>query len=437
MHLTVIGTGYVGLVAGAGFASFGNDVICADINAAKIARLKQGEIPLYEPALEPLVIRNVAQGRLQFSEDIAAAVARADVVFIAVGTPQGSDGAADMTAVLAVAETIGRAMAGPLIVVTKSTVPVGTADLLREVIGAHAAHPFSVVSNPEFLKEGDAVNDFMKPDRVLIGTDDEHARKTLAHLYAPFVRTNDRLHFMDARSAELTKYASNAMLAVRVSFMNEMADMAEKLGADIEQVRRGLGADPRIGPKFLFPGVGYGGSCFPKDLRALLHVAQSAGIPLEIIAAAERANARQKELLANKIARHFGGDLAGRTIALWGLAFKPNTDDIRDAPALAVIERLRAAGARLVAHDPAAMPNVRDALGDKIQLAPGMYEALEGADALALVTEWTEYRRPDLQRMKGLLRHPVLFDGRNVWDPAMVRAEGFVYHGIGRPASAG
>ena len=431
MRLAVLGTGYVGLVAGAGFADFGNDVTCVDIDASKIARLLQGELPIYEPGLDALVARNRAQGRLSFSSDIASAVAGAEIVFIAVGTPMGADGAADMTAVLAAAESIGRAMVGPLVVVTKSTVPVGTADRVREVIARFAAHPFAVVSNPEFLKEGDAVNDFMKPDRILIGTDDERARKLLSHLYAPFVRTNDRLQFMDARSAELTKYAANCILATRISFMNEIANLAELLGADVEHVRRGIGADPRIGPKFLFPGVGFGGSCFPKDLHALLHVAGSLGSPLEVVAATERANARQKTILADKIERHFGG-VAGRTIAIWGLAFKPKTDDIREAPALALIERLLAAGARVTAHDPAAMPAVRAVLGDRITLAPRMYDALEGADALVLVTEWHEYRRPDFQRIKTLLRQPVLFDGRNIWDPEDVRGHGFTYQGIGR-----
>jgi len=333
MHLTVVGTGYVGLVAGAGFADFGNDVLCVDVDADKIARLNAGELPIYEPGLDDLVARNVGQGRLRFSADVAAAVGGAEIVFIAVGTPQGADGAADMRAVWAVAETIGRAMTGTLVVVTKSTVPVGTADRLRDTIAPYAAHPFAVVSNPEFLKEGDAVNDFMKPDRIIIGTEDESARRLLGQLYAPFVRTNDRLQFMDARSAELTKYAANAILATRVSFMNEIANLAERLGADVEHVRRGLGSDPRIGAKFLFPGVGFGGSCFPKDLKALLHLAEQKELPLDIVAAVDRVNSRQKGLLAIKIAKHFGS-LSGRRIAVWGLAFKPRTDDIREAPAL-------------------------------------------------------------------------------------------------------
>jgi UDPglucose 6-dehydrogenase len=431
MHLTVVGTGYVGLVAGAGFSDFGNDVICADIDAGKIRMLENGELPIYEPGLDKLVARNVAGGRLRFSADVAASVAGAEVVFIAVGTPMGADGAADMSAVWAVADTIGKAMTGQLIIVTKSTVPVGTGDRIREIVGARAAHPFAVVSNPEFLKEGDAVNDFMKPDRIVVGTDEPWARKTLVNLYAPFVRTNDRMHMMDLRSAELTKYAANAMLATRVSFMNEIALLAEKLGADVEHVRRGMGADVRIGPKFLFPGVGFGGSCFPKDLRALAHTAERAGSPLEIVAAVERVNARQKTVLMAKLEKQIGS-LAGKKIAVWGLAFKPNTDDIREAPALVLIDALLAAGATVAAHDPVAMPGVREKYGSRITLVDQMYDAVDGADALVLVTEWHEFRRPDFARIKKLLKEPLLFDGRNAWEPDEMRAQGFTYHGIGR-----
>jgi UDPglucose 6-dehydrogenase len=432
MRLTVVGTGYVGLVAGAGFADFGNDVICADVDAGKITRLLGGEMPIFEPGLEDLVARNVAQKRLSFTPDVAAAVAGAEVVFIAVGTPMGPDGDADMSAVWAVGRTIGRAMTGPLVVVTKSTVPVGTADRLREVIGESAQHPFACVSNPEFLKEGDAVNDFMKPDRVLIGTDDERARKLLANLYAPFVRTNDRLQFMDPRSAELAKYASNAILATRISFMNEIAALAERVGADIEHVRRGVGADPRIGPKFLYAGAGFGGSCFPKDLNALMFLAKRLDVPLELVTATDRVNTRQKAVLFEKLDKHFGG-VAGRTIALWGIAFKPRTDDIREAPALTIIEKLRAAGAKgIVAHDPVAMPNARAVVGDSVRFVDNMYDAVEGADALVLVTEWHEFRRPDFDRIKKLLKQPVVFDGRNVWDADELRGLGFSYYGIGR-----
>jgi UDPglucose 6-dehydrogenase len=433
MHLAVIGTGYVGLVAGAGFADFGNDVVCADVDVNKIAGLQRGELPIYEPGLEELVARNVGEGRLRFSADVAAAVGNsgAEVVFIAVGTPQSADGSADLTAVLAVADTIGRAMKGPLVVVTKSTVPVGTADRLREVIGALTTHRFAVVSNPEFLKEGDAVNDFMKPDRILIGTEDDHARDVLRDLYAPFVRTNDRLQFMDPRSAELAKYAANALLATRVSFMNEIANLAETLGADVEHVRRAIGADPRIGPKFLFPGPGFGGSCFPKDLKALLYLAGRAKIPLELVAATEKANQRQKTVIATKIEKHFG-NIAGKKIAVWGLAFKARTDDIRESPSLVLIDRLLAAGATVVAHDPVAVPNTRAVYGDRVQFATNMYEAVAGASALALLTEWHEFRRPDFRRIKDLLTEPVLFDGRNAWEPAQLRELGFTYYGIGR-----
>jgi UDPglucose 6-dehydrogenase len=431
MRLGVIGTGYVGLVAGAGFSDFGNDVVCADVDADKIARLLAGEIPIFEPGLEPLVRRNVEHGRLRFTANLTEAIAGAEVVFIAVGTPQGGDGAADLSYVLAAAETIGRVMTGPLVVVTKSTVPVGTADRVREAIGQHAKHAFAVASNPEFLKEGDAVNDFMKPDRVLIGTEDESARDALRHLYAPFVRTNDRVQFMDARSAELAKYAANAMLATRVSFMNEIANLAERVGADVEHVRRGIGADPRIGPKFLFPGTGYGGSCFPKDIKALLNTAARADVALDILAAVDKVNTRQKGILATMIEKQLG-DLTGRTVAVWGLAFKPNTDDIREAPALTLIDRLLAMGAKVAAFDPVAMPNVERLYGDKIRMAKGMYEALEGAEALALVTEWHEFRRPDFGRIKKLLQNPFVFDGRNIWDPEELRRLGFTYHGIGR-----
>jgi UDPglucose 6-dehydrogenase len=432
MRLCVIGSGYVGLVAGAGFASFGNEVACVDVDDKKIARLQAGEVPIYEPGLETLIARNVKEGRLSFSTDVAAAVARAEVVLIAVGTPQGEDGSADLQHVEAVADTVGRAMTGYVVVVDKSTVPVGTADRVRAIIAARTKHPFAVVSNPEFLKEGDALNDFMKPDRVIIGTDDARARDTMRELYAPFVRTNDRIQLMDTRSAELTKYAANCLLATRISFMNELSILAERVGADIEAVRKGIGADPRIGPKFLFPGPGFGGSCFPKDLKALLNTARQNDVPLEVIAAADRANLRQKQVLPSKIEKHFGGSLAGKTIAVWGLAFKPSTDDIRESPALALVDRLLAAGAHVHAHDPAAMENVSALYGDRVTLAFKPYDALHGSDALALVTEWHEYRGPDWSRVKAALREPTLFDGRNIWSPDDLRARGFTYYGIGR-----
>jgi UDPglucose 6-dehydrogenase len=432
MQLAVVGTGYVGLVAGAGFADFGNDVACVDVDEAKIRRLEQGDIPIFEPGLDELIAATARAGRLRFSTDVAAAVRAAEVVFIAVGTPSASDGSADLSAVYRVAQTIGENLNGFKVVATKSTVPVGTADRVKAIIAATSKEPFGVASNPEFLKEGDAVNDFMKPDRVIIGSDHPRARDVLRHLYAPFVRTSDRIHVMDARSAELTKYAANALLATRISFMNDLAMLAEKLGADIELVRKGVGADPRIGPKFLFAGPGFGGSCFPKDLTALLHTSSSVGHDLELVRAAERVNARQKLVLAQKVAAYFGGVLEGKTIGVWGLAFKPRTDDIREAPALALIDALLAAKAKVRAHDPQAMANVQKVYGSRIELCDGMYGVAEGADALVLVTEWHEYRRPDFHRLKQLLRTAALFDGRNVWDPVEVRELGYTYFGIGR-----
>jgi UDPglucose 6-dehydrogenase len=432
VRLTVVGTGYVGLVAGAGFADFGNDVRCVDVDEGKIARLRGGDVPIHEPGLDELVARNVQHGRLCFSSDVAGAVAEADVVFIAVGTPAAADGSADMSAVWAVAQTIGQSLRGFTVVVTKSTVPVGTAERIEQIIAGCTSEPFAVAANPEFLKEGDAVNDFMKPNRIVVGTGDERAREVLRHLYAPFLRTSDRLQLMDARSAELTKYAANALLATRISFMNELSGLAERVGADIELVRKGLGSDPRIGPRFLFPGPGFGGSCFPKDLKALLHTAGEAQAPLEVVAAAERANERQKTVLPAKVRRHFGDSLAGCTVAVWGLSFKPMTDDVRESPALTLVRELLEDGARVRAHDPAAMGCVGGLFGNEVELAPSMYEALPGADALALVTEWHEFRRPDFARIKELMRQPVLFDGRNVWDPAELRAAGFTYYGIGR-----
>ena len=433
MRLAVVGTGYVGLVAGAGFADFGNDVVCADVQEDKIARLLKGEIPIYEPGLDVLVRNNVEKGRLRFSSSVPEAVAGAEIVFIAVGTPQAEDGRADLTAVLNVADEIGGAITDFTVIVTKSTVPVGTADRIRQIVAKRARHEFSVVSNPEFLKEGDAVSDFMKPDRVIVGADDERARDRMRRLYAPVVRTNDRLQFMDARSAELTKYAANAFLATRISFMNELANLAEKVGADIEKVRRGLGSDPRIGPKFLFPGVGFGGSCFPKDIKALQHTAREAGAPLGIVEAVDRANLRQKTVLVDKLLRHFG-DLAGKHVAIWGIAFKPATDDIREAPSLVVIDRLLESGATVAAHDPVAMDSARARYGERVTFCADMYAAARGADALVLVTEWHDFRRPDFSRLKSLMRQPVLFDGRNVWDPAELKALDFVYYGIGRAA---
>ena len=433
MRIAVLGTGYVGLVAGAGFADFGNEVTCADLDADKIERLRRGEIPIFEPGLDRLVASNLKEGRLAFTTNVAEAVRGAEVCIIAVGTPSAADGSADLSYVLAAAADVARALTGWCVIVTKSTVPVGTADKIRAVVGANTKQPFAVASNPEFLKEGDALNDFMKPDRVVIGTDDAHAREVLHALYKPFVRTNDRVVFMDPRSAELTKYASNAFLATRISFMNDMANLCELLGVDVEHVRRGMGMDPRIGPKFLFPGLGYGGSCFPKDVKAVMATAREAGGRLEILEAVHRVNERQKVLLADRIAAHFGDAIRGRTVCLWGLAFKPGTDDTREAPSLSIIDRLLELGVNVRATDPAAAEPIRARYGDRVALFESNYEAARGAHALALVTEWHEFRRPNFERMKELLAEPVIFDGRNIWDPAELRAMGFTYHGIGRP----
>ena len=432
MQLAVIGTGYVGLVAGAGFSDFGNDVACVDVDADKIARLLRGEVPIYEPGLDTLIAKNVKAGRLSFSTDVVGAIRGAEVVLIAVGTPPAPDGSADLSAVHAVAETIGKNMNGFKVVATKSTVPVGTADKIEEIIRRHTKEDFAVASNPEFLKEGDAINDFMKPDRVVIGSNHPRALEVLRHLYAPFVRTNDRIHSMSARSAELTKYASNAMLATRISFMNDLAVLAEKVGADIDRVRKAVGADVRIGPKFLFPGPGYGGSCFPKDVAALVQTARAYGHELEIVQAVERVNVRQKHLLGSKVVHHFDNKLSGRTIAVWGLAFKPETDDIRESPAITLLEDLLAAGAKVQGHDPQAMPNIRAIFGDKISYCETMYDAVKDADALVVVTEWHEYRRPDFQRIKRSMKNAAVFDGRNIWDPEEIRELGFSYAGIGR-----
>ena len=436
MKIAVIGTGYVGLVTGAGFADFGHDVTCVDIDAARVAQLRRGEVPFHEPGLGELLARNLRAGRLRFTTAIADAVPGAQLAFIAVGTPAAADGAADLAQVLAAARAIGAALTGFAVIVTKSTVPVGTAAHVRAAVAGATAHAFAVASNPEFLKEGDAVSDFLRPARVIIGADDERASALLRELYRGVLRTSDRIQVMDVASAELTKYAANAMLATRISFMNELAHLCEAVGADVEVVRKGIGADPRIGPKFLFAGAGFGGSCFPKDLRALLHAARAHGVPLEVVAAAERANARQQRVLGARAIAHFGGRLDGRRVAVWGLAFKPETDDIREAPALALIEQLRAAGAAVVAHDPVAMPNVRALLGDAVELADDPYAAAAGADALALVTEWHALRDPDLARLAATMRTRVLLDGRNVWRPDEARRAGFVYYGIGRGAAS-
>lgn len=432
MKITVIGTGYVGLVVGACFSHSGNRVTCVDVDADRVRRLERGEIPFYEPGLSELVRRNTAPGRLVFTTETAPAIAGAEVVFVAVGTPQGATGAADLSAVFEVARSIGRHATGRTVVVIKSTVPVGTTDRVRKLIASETKHDVPVLFNPEFLKEGDAVNDFMRPARVILGGDDKRALDLLVNLYEPFVRTNNRIQLTDARSAELTKYASNCMLATRVSFMNELALLAEKVGADIEQVRLGVGADPRIGPSFLFAGPGFGGSCFPKDLQALLHTGAEVDLDLGVIRAVIDANERQKRVLGERIVKHFGGDLRGRRIAVWGIAFKPETDDIREAPALSLIEDVLARGGKIVAFDPAAGERGRAHFGDRITLASDMYAATDGADALVLVTEWHQFRRPDFVRLAESMRSRVLFDGRNMWHGPELRAQGFSYYGIGR-----
>jgi len=432
MRLTIVGTGYVGLVAGAGFAEFGNDVTCVDLSEERIESLRRGEIPFHEPGLKALVLRNVEHERLSFTTNLAEAVPDAEVIMLAVGTPSSPEGAADLTAVKTAAKQIGSALTGFAVITNKSTVPVGTADIVAEIIAGATDHEFAVASNPEFLKEGDAVNDFLKPSRIILGVNDERARTVLRRLYAPFVRTNDRVQVMDIRSAELAKYAANAMLATRISFMNELALLAEAIGADIEPVRRAIGADPRIGRKFLFPGVGFGGSCFPKDLRALINTSAEAGVPLGVVTAVEQANRRQKKVLGEKLSKHFGGSVQGLNICVWGLSFKPNTDDIREAPALELIEDLVAAGANVTAYDPVAMDNARAKIGDTISYSDHMYTAAEGADALVLVTEWPEFRRPNFKRLIGSMKQAVLFDGRNVWSPTELRELGFAYYGIGR-----
>jgi UDPglucose 6-dehydrogenase len=440
MHIAVIGSGYVGLVAGACLAETGNDVVCADIDAGKIERLNRGELPIYEPGLEPLVERNLQEGRLRFTTDVAGAVREAEVIFIAVGTPPGEDGSADLQHVLAVAGTIGRNLPadGPeKIVITKSTVPVGTADKVREAIRRHTDRPFHVCSNPEFLKEGAAVQDFLKPDRVVVGVDSEHARERLAELYAPFVRTGNPILFMDIASAEITKYAANAMLATRISFMNMVARLCESVGADVNLVRAGIGSDARIGPSFLFAGIGYGGSCFPKDVKALVHTLQARGIDAGILEAVEHVNAGQKGLLVERVREVYGDDLTGRTFAVWGLAFKPETDDMREAPSLTIVRALAQAGARVRAHDPEARHEAPRYFADlmetgALELCERNYDCLEDADALLVLTEWSPYRVPDFERIRSLLKEPVVFDGRNLWDPQRMAELGFRYLSVGR-----
>jgi UDPglucose 6-dehydrogenase len=432
MKVGVIGSGYVGLVAGACLAESGNDVVCADIDEGKIAGLNQGEIPIYEPGLEPLIERNLAAGRLSFTTDVAAAVRASHVIFIAVGTPPDEDGSADLQHVLAVAKTIGQSMEDEKIVITKSTVPVGTAKLVREAIEAETDLPVHVCSNPEFLKEGAAVDDFMKPDRVVIGVDSEYAARVLRELYEPFVRTGHAIMIMDVPAAEITKYAANAMLATRISFMNAIARLCEATGADVNAVRKGVGSDGRIGESFLFPGVGYGGSCFPKDVKALVRTMRDFGVDASILQAVEDVNETQKRTLLDRLVDRLGEDLSGKTVAVWGLAFKPNTDDMREAPSLITIEGLLARGARVVAHDPVAIDEARHHLGDRIEYVRTNYDALDGADALVIHTEWHPYRSPDFERMREAMRTPLVIDGRNLYDPQDMAEHGFAYVSIGR-----
>ena len=438
MHVAVVGTGYVGLVVGAGLAESGNDVICADISADKIARLNAGEIPIYEPGLETLVERNVQAGRLTFTTDVGQAVRDSEIIFIAVGTPPGEDGSADLKHVLAVAATIGDNMNGEKIVTTKSTVPVGTANLVRQAIEQRSTeHKVHVCSNPEFLKEGAAVDDFMRPDRVIVGVDSEYAQQKLAELYEPFVRQGNPIIFMDIASAEITKYAANAMLATRISFMNMISRLCDEVGADIQMVRRGIGSDARIGPSFLYAGIGYGGSCFPKDVQALVRTMNHHGLDAGILEAVEHVNAEQKRVILNAIVERYGEDLSDRTFAVWGLAFKPETDDMREAPSLTVVNGLTERGARVRAHDPVAMHAAREHhFGDSIEYCDTNYDALDGADALVILTEWQPYRHPDFDRISAALKEPLVFDGRNLYDPKRMAEKGIEYHSIGRPTIA-
>ncbi len=436
MKIAVVGTGYVGLVTGSCLADVGMDVTCVDVNVQKIENLKRGILPIYEPGLEDIVERNVAAGRLHFTTTLAEAVQGAEAAFIAVGTPPGEDGSADLRYVLAVAREIGEKMNDYLVVITKSTVPVGTAEKVKkELVAALAARgsklPFDVASNPEFLKEGAAIEDFMKPDRIVVGVESERAKETLARLYKPFTLNGHPVYFMDVPSAEMTKYAANAMLATKISFMNDIANLCELLGADVNSVRQGIGSDPRIGNRFIYPGIGYGGSCFPKDVKALVRTGEENGYKLRILQSVEDVNEDQKHVLVAKIDKHFGGNLQGKRFAMWGLSFKPETNDMREAPSLVICEELLARGASVVAYDPVAVDEAKHMIGDKIAYAKDAYAALPGADALLLVTEWREFRVPDWQKVKAALRGHVVFDGRNIYSGGELRKHGFVYHGIG------
>ncbi len=432
MKISIIGTGYVGLVQAACFADSGNNVLCMDIDEKKINNLKKGVIPIYEPGLEEMVRKNTEDGRMEFTTNLKSAVEKSDILFICLPTPQSEDGAADLTHVLKVAEDIAEHVNNDKIVVSKSTVPVGTVDKIRQIIRKHTKYEVEVVSNPEFLKEGAAIQDSLKPDRIILGTKNKKAIAVLTELYEPFVRTGNPILIMDERSAEMTKYAANAFLATKISFMNELANLCERVGADIDMVRRGMGSDPRIGQQFLFAGVGYGGSCFPKDVKALVKTAHEHEYELKILRAVDEVNEKQKKVLLKKVNRYFNNQLTGKTIAVWGLAFKPQTDDMRDAPSVVVINSLLEMGAKVKAHDPVAMPRAKALLDGKLDLVDTSYEALKGADALLIVTEWNEFRRPDFERMKSLMKKPVIFDGRNIYDPKEMKEKGFIYFGIGR-----
>lgn len=433
MKICVVGTGYVGLVAGTCLADMGHSIICVDSDVTKIDRLLRGEVPIYEPGLDHLIHRNVREGRLEFTTDGVSSVRKAEVVYIAVGTPPAADGSADLSGVFAVARMIAQAMERPTTVVIKSTVPVGTADRVREVLAQHTSHGFDVVSNPEFLKEGAAIEDFMRPDRIVVGCRDEATRKVMHEIYSPLVRTGKPILFMDNRSAELCKYAANAFLATRISFINELARLCELVGADVDAVRRGAGSDSRIGLRFFFPGAGYGGSCFPKDVQALMSTAADAGMPLQILDAVHAVNEAQKKVVGQKVLSRLGEDLQGRRIGVWGLAFKPQTDDMRESPSLVIIEQLLAAGAEIVVYDPEAMHEAERSLGSRVTYATTALEAIQGADALVLVTEWNEFRAPDWDAVVAALRGRDVFDGRNIWEPEVVEGHGLRYTGIGRP----
>lgn len=432
MRLSIIGTGYVGLVQGACFADTGNQVICMDIDEKKIAALKKGTIPIYEPGLEETVRKNVQEGRLEFTTSLKTAVEKSEIIFLCLPTPPTENGSADLSHVMKVAEQIAETLNGEKLVVSKSTVPVGTVDAIRSIFRKKARFPVEVASNPEFLKEGSALQDSLKPDRVIIGTRSKKAIGMLEELYEPFVRTGNPILVMDERSAEMTKYAANAFLATKISFMNELANLCEEVGADIDWVRKGIGSDPRVGKQFLFPGVGYGGSCFPKDVKALIKTAEEHNKELKILKAVDGVNEEQKTILVRKLHSHFKGNVRGKVVGLWGLSFKPQTDDVREAPSLVIIRELLSQGARVRVHDPIAMPAVRKLLGESIEYAENGYEALKGAEAWMVVTEWNEFRRPDFDRILKLMKQPVLFDGRNLYDAKEMKERGFVYYGIGR-----